>query len=125
MSSAIISLVPPLYTRAAGTPFPVGFGVRVWGIHPDMSFGRNPHVAKAQAAELKARDARDAASHAHAWREAARQWERAAAREASDKLRREYTDKADAARANADVPVGTVEPDTLPRLDRARAKLLN
>jgi hypothetical protein len=90
-----------------------------------MSFGRNPHVAKAQAAEHKAREARDAAAHAQAWREAARQWDRAASRETSDKLRREYTDKADAARANADVGVGSVEPDTVPVLDIRRGKLLN
>ena len=91
-----------------------------------MSFGRNPHVAKAQAAETKARAARDAAAHAQAWREAARQWDRAASREASDKLRREYTDKADAARAQADVGVGSTEPDTLPVLNTTRrAKLLN
>jgi hypothetical protein len=69
-----------------------------------MSFGRNPHVAKAEAAEQKARDAQDSAAHELAWREAARQWERAASREKSDKLRREYTDKAEVARANADAP---------------------
>jgi len=90
-----------------------------------MSFGRNPHVAKAEAAETKAREARDSAAHELAWREAARQWERAASREKSEKLRREYTDKADAARANADVGVGSVEPDTLPVLDAPREKLLN
>jgi hypothetical protein len=90
-----------------------------------MSFGRNPHVAKAQAAETKAREARDAAAHALAWREAARQWDRAASREAGDKLRREYSEKADAARANADVGVGSVEPDTLPVIDARREKLLN
>ena len=90
-----------------------------------MSFGRNPHVAKAQAAEHKARGARDAAAHAQAWREAARLWDRAASREPSEKLRREYTDKADAARAHADVGVGSVEPDMLPVLQTPRAKLLN
>jgi hypothetical protein len=74
-----------------------------------MSFGRNPHVAKAEAAEQKARDAQDAAAHELAWREAARQWERAASREKSDKLRREYTDKAEVARANADAPAGADE----------------
>jgi hypothetical protein len=74
-----------------------------------MSFGRNPHVAKAEAAEQKARDAQDAAAHELAWREAARQWERAASREKSDKLRREYTDKAEVARANADAPASAAE----------------
>ena len=46
-----------------------------------MSFGRNPHVAKAEAAELKATSAKDATAREHAWREAGRLWERAADRE--------------------------------------------
>ncbi|HKU42098.1 MAG TPA: hypothetical protein VJR89_28260 [Polyangiales bacterium] len=90
-----------------------------------MSFGRNPHVAKAQAAEQKAREARDAAAHALAWREAARQWDRAAQRETSDKLRLEYTHRADAARAQADLPVAVPEPDLLPPLVPKPNKLLN
>lgn len=90
-----------------------------------MSFGRNPHVLKARAAELKAREARDAAAYAMAWREAARQWARAAARETSDKLRLEYTHRADAARAQADLPVATAEPDLLPPLTPKPGKLLN
>jgi hypothetical protein len=69
-----------------------------------MSFGRNPHVAKAEAAEQKAHDARDSAAHELAWRDAARQWDRAAQREKSEKMRREFTDKAEAARARADAP---------------------
>jgi hypothetical protein len=95
-----------------------------------MSFGRNPHVAKAEAAEQKAREARDPAAYEQAWREAARQWDRAAAREKSDKRRAEYSEKADAARVNADAdapsPDLEVEP---PAADsgapQADAKLLN
>jgi len=67
-----------------------------------MSFGRNPHVAKAEAAEQKAHAARDGAAREQAWRDAARQWERAADRETDDKRRQQYTDKAEAARATAD-----------------------
>jgi len=69
-----------------------------------MSFGRNPHIAKAEAAEQKAQNAKDAAAYEHAWREAARQWERAAERETNDARRQQYVDKAAAARANADAP---------------------
>jgi hypothetical protein len=74
-----------------------------------MSFGKNPHVAKAEAAEQKARSARDSTAHEQAWREAARQWERAAQREADDKRRAMYTDRAESARANADGPRATGE----------------
>lgn len=73
-----------------------------------MSFGKNPHVAKATAAEQKAQAASDDAARALAWREAARHWERAAEREQVDKRRAEYTRNADAARAQAD---GEVEAD--------------
>jgi hypothetical protein len=69
-----------------------------------MSFGRNPHVAKAEAAELKAKSARDSAAHEQAWREAARQWDRAADRETDDKRKAQYTERAELARANADEP---------------------
>jgi hypothetical protein len=67
-----------------------------------MGFGRNPHVAKAEAEEQKARSAPDQAARELAWREAARQWSRATDRETDDKRRREYSEKADAARANAE-----------------------
>lgn len=67
-----------------------------------MSFGRNPHVAKAEAEELKATTARDTRAAELAWREAARQWDRAADRENDTKRRTEYTAKAESARANAD-----------------------
>ena len=69
-----------------------------------MSFGRNPHVAKAEAAEQKAQNAKDAAAYEQAWRDAARQWERAAERETSDARRQQYADKAAAARTNAETP---------------------
>ena len=59
-----------------------------------MSFGKNPHVLKAQAAEQKARDAVDAPARAMAYREAAHQWDRAAAREPPGKRRTEYEEHA-------------------------------
>jgi histidinol phosphatase-like PHP family hydrolase len=43
-----------------------------------MSFGRNSHVAKAESEEQKARSAKDSGACELAWREGARQWERAA-----------------------------------------------
>jgi len=67
-----------------------------------MSFGRNPHVAKAEAEELKARNAKDPRASELAWREGARQWDRAAERETDDKRRQQYEEKAVAARASAD-----------------------
>jgi hypothetical protein len=69
-----------------------------------MSFGRNPHEAKAEAAEQKARCAKDATAREQAWREAARQWDRAAERERDDKRRTQFTGKAEAARSSADNP---------------------
>ena len=71
-----------------------------------MGFGRNPHVAKAEAAEQKALDARDAKAYEHAWREAGRLWERAAERETDAKRRAQYTTFAERARAAADQPQG-------------------
>jgi hypothetical protein len=59
-----------------------------------MSFGKNPYVAKAQAAELKASEAADAAAEARAYREAAHEWERAAGREPPGKRRSEYEQNA-------------------------------
>ena len=67
-----------------------------------MSFGKNPHVAKATAAEQKARAASDENARSNAWREAARQWERAAEREKIDKRIAEYMANAEAARREAD-----------------------
>jgi hypothetical protein len=69
-----------------------------------MSFGRNPHVAKAEAAEHKALSASDAVAYEHAWREAGRQWERAADRETDAKRKQQYAANAERARATADQP---------------------
>jgi hypothetical protein len=69
-----------------------------------MSFGRNPHVAKAEAAEQKADSAKDAAASELALREAGRLWERAADREPDAKRRLQYTANAERARARADEP---------------------
>jgi hypothetical protein len=69
-----------------------------------MSFGRNPHVAKAEAAEQKAEAAKDGTAYEHAWREAGRLWERAADRETDAKRRQQYVANAERARASADQP---------------------
>ena len=73
-----------------------------------MGFGRNPYVAKAQAAEQKAADAEDEASRVRAYRDAAHQWDRAAERERPGKLRVEYEDNAakNRGRADGDPPEG-------------------
>ena len=55
-----------------------------------MGFGRNPYVAKAQAAEQKAGDAPEGESRVRAFREAAHEWDRAAEREPPGKRRLEY-----------------------------------
>lgn len=67
-----------------------------------MSFGKNPYLAKAQAAELKAAEAPDPAAEARAYREAAHEWERAAGREPPGKRRTEYEASAARNRALAD-----------------------
>jgi hypothetical protein len=67
-----------------------------------MSFGRNPHVPKALAAEQKAADALDRPAREQAYREAGRQWERAAERENLGKKRAEYEQHAERNRALAD-----------------------
>lgn len=67
-----------------------------------MSFGRNPYVAKAEAAEQKAADARDDASRVRALREAAHEWDRAAEREKPGKRRDEHLARAAHNRALAD-----------------------
>ncbi|MET0593105.1 MAG: hypothetical protein ABW133_10420, partial [Polyangiaceae bacterium] len=67
-----------------------------------MSFGRNPHVAKAEAEEHKALNAKDQRAAELAWREGARYWDRAADRETDEKRRREYEGRAETARSNAD-----------------------
>jgi hypothetical protein len=90
-----------------------------------MSFGRNPHVAKAEAAELKAHSATDDAAHEQAWREAARQWERAAEREADAKRRVLYSEKAESARAHADEPRPDVSDETTIVSKSNQSRLLN
>jgi hypothetical protein len=67
-----------------------------------MSFGKNPHIAKAEAAEQKALDALDAPAREQGWLEAGRQWERASEKEKDPKRRQLYADKAAAARAAAE-----------------------
>ena len=79
-----------------------------------MSFGKNPHVAKATLAEQKARAAGDETARVAAWREAARQWERAAERETMEKRAAEYTSNANAAREAADNPADAAEADPAP-----------
>jgi hypothetical protein len=69
-----------------------------------MSFGRNSHVAKAEAAEQKALSAKDTTAYEHAWREAGRLWERAADRETDPKRRLQYAANAERARTTADQP---------------------
>jgi hypothetical protein len=69
-----------------------------------MSFGRNVHVAKAEAAEQKALSAKDATAYEHAWREAGRLWERAADRESDPKRKQQYATNAEQARTTADQP---------------------
>jgi hypothetical protein len=65
-----------------------------------MSFGRNPHVAKAEAAEQKALITTDEGSFERAWREAGHLWERAAEREGDAKRRTTYVENAERARAH-------------------------
>ncbi len=67
-----------------------------------MSFGKNPHVAKAESEQMKAEVARDDIARERAWREAARQWDRAADKEIDAKRKQLYTANAEAARAQAD-----------------------
>lgn len=76
-----------------------------------MSFGRNPHVPKAEAAELKAEAATDDRSRAQARREAAHLWDRAAEREKPGKVRSGYEASAARNRELADAPPA-------PRADR-------
>lgn len=65
-----------------------------------MSFGKNPHVARAEAAEQKALSAPDEAAREQAWLEAGRQWDRATDREKDARRREFYAERASAARAN-------------------------
>lgn len=67
-----------------------------------MSFGKNPYVPKAQAAELKASEAVDVGARSRAYREAAHEWDRAAEREKPGKRRTEYEEHATRNRELAD-----------------------
>jgi hypothetical protein len=85
-----------------------------------MSFGRNPHVAKAESAEQRALIAKDTTASEQAWREAGRLWERAADRELDAKRRALYVANAARARASADDPVvaaDPIEPPPAPELE--------
>jgi hypothetical protein len=82
-----------------------------------MSFGKNPHVAKAEAAEQKAEEAGDTHARELALREAAHQWDRAAAREKPGKKRTEYEQNAERNRTLADGgEASEPEQETPPRL---------
>ncbi len=59
-----------------------------------VSFGRNPHVAKAQAAEQRAQAAGDEHTASRAYLDAARLWDRAAEREKPGRQRTEYEENA-------------------------------
>lgn len=83
-----------------------------------MSFGKNPYVAKAQAAELKADEAADASARARAFREAAHEWDRAASREPPGKRRTEYAENAERNRQRAD---GDLQTDDVSAADEAAA----
>ena len=74
-----------------------------------MAFGRNPHVTKALAAEMKAKEAPDDASRARALREAAHLWERAAERETMAPRRSEYEANAARNRDRADAGAAAEE----------------
>lgn len=67
-----------------------------------MGFGRNPYIAKAQAAEQKALNAPDDAARTRAYREAAHEWDRAADRERPGKQRDELQRNATRNRGLAD-----------------------
>jgi hypothetical protein len=92
-----------------------------------MSFGRNPYVPKAQAAEQKAEAAPDEAARVRALRDAAHQWDRAAEREKPGKQRTEYESNAERTRAAADgegAGDGDAAPETEPATPVA-PKLMN
>ena len=53
---------------------------------------------------MKASESTDSSAYEQAWREAGRQWERAADREADAKRKQLYASNAERARATADAP---------------------
>jgi hypothetical protein len=87
-----------------------------------MGIGRNPFVAKAQAAEAKALAAGDVGSKVRAYLEAAHQWDRAAAREKEGKRRAEYEANAETARERS--AAATQEPAPSPANVLAQLKLV-
>lgn len=92
-----------------------------------MSFGRNPHPAKATAAEQKAEVAKDAIAREQAWREAARHWDRAADHETDAKRRQQYADNAEVARSKADAgdEASTETSESAPPPPSSKPPLLN
>jgi hypothetical protein len=87
-----------------------------------LGFGRNQHVAKAEAAEAKAREATDVGSEVRAYLEAAHLWDRAAGKEQDGKRRAEYEAKAEAARERSEA--ATQKPAPSPAALEAQLKLL-
>jgi len=87
-----------------------------------MGFGRNPHVAKAEAAQVKAQEATDVDSGVRAYLEAAHLWDRAAAREKDGKRRAEYEANAAAARERS--TAASQQPAALPADLAAQLKVL-
>ena len=84
-----------------------------------MSFGRNPHVTKAETAEQKAADASDEGTRRRAHLDAAHLWERAAEREKPGKQRDAHLARAERNRVQADGQDPDAEdetPATLPRV---------
>ncbi len=87
-----------------------------------MSFGRNPYVAKAEAAEQKAADAPDDIARIRALRDAAHQWDRAAEREKPGKYRVAYEANATRNRELADA-AADAPPPAAERLAEVREKM--
>ena len=87
-----------------------------------MGIGRNPFVAKAEAALAKAQDASDVGSEVRAYLEAAHLWDRAAAREKEGKRRAEYDANAEAARERS--TAATQRPAASPEAVLAQLKVL-
>jgi len=87
-----------------------------------MGIGRNPFVAKAEAAQAKAQEATDVGSEVRAYLEAAHLWDRAAAREKAGKRRAEYEANAEAARERS--TAATQKPAASPAAVVAQLKVL-
>jgi hypothetical protein len=117
-----IDLGRPESVRGRSQRFPASVGFMHYAFV--MSFGKNPYVSKAQAAELKAEEALDTSARERAYREAAHEWERAAAREAPGKRRSEYSENA---AKNRDLADGQVAEAPAPSESAAPVKkpLLN